>query len=158
QQATRYIASDTPLEAFGYRYHRDLRFGPAYGAAMDELFATYSGLLDGVSAWVDERFPAAEGTSPAAHRRAVRAKALDLVRGVLPAATLSHVGIYATGQTYEQLVLHLLAHPLAESRADGDMLLEGPEAVMRSSGPRVPRPDRGGRWIEYLQERSEAAA
>jgi len=79
---------------------------------------------------VAEKFPAAEGESPAAHRRAVRAKALDLVRGVLPAASLSHVGIYATGQTYEQLVLHLLAHPLAEARAYGQMLLEELQAVM----------------------------
>src|SRR5205085_1818808 len=89
-------------------------------------------LLTGVSAWVDEKFPAAEGESPAAHRRAVKAKALDLVRGVLPAASLSHVGIYATGQTYEQLVLHLLAHPLAEARAYGEMLLEELQAVMPS--------------------------
>jgi thymidylate synthase ThyX len=125
---------------------------------MDELFATYSSLLTGVSAWVDEKFPAAEGESPAAHRRAVRAKALDLVRGVLPAASLSHVGIYATGQTYEQLVLHLLAHPLAEARAYGEMLLEELQAVMPSFVTRVPRPDRGGRWVEYLRERNEAAA
>src|SRR5213078_897737 len=158
EQSTRYIAYDDPLEGFGYRYHRDPRFGPAYEAAMDELFAAYSALLTGVSSWVDERFPAAEGESPAAHRRAVRAKALDLVRGVLPAASLSHVGIYATGQTYEQLVLHLLAHPLAEARAYGEMLLEELQAVMPSFVTRVPRPDRGGRWIEYLRERNEAAA
>jgi thymidylate synthase ThyX len=88
----------------------------------------------------------------------VRAKALDLVRGVLPAASLSHVGIYATGQTYEQLVLHLLAHPLAEARAYGEMLLDELQAVMPSFVARVPRPDRGGRWIEYLRERSESAA
>jgi len=158
EQSTRYIAYDDPLEGFGYRYHRDPRFGPAYEAAMDELFAAYSALLTGVSSWVDERFPAAEGESPAAHRRAVRAKALDLVRGVLPAASLSHVGIYATGQTYEQLVLHLLAHPLAESRAYGEMLLEELQAIMPSFVSRVPRPDRGGRWIEFLRERNEAAA
>ncbi len=158
EQSTRYIAYDAPLEGFGYRYHRDARFGAAYEAAMDELFATYSALLAGVSAWVDQRFPAAEGESPAAHRRAVRAKALDLVRGVLPAASLSHVGIYATGQTYEQLVLHLLAHPLAEARGYGELLLEELQAVMPSFVARVPRPDRGGRWIEYLRERSEAAA
>jgi thymidylate synthase ThyX len=88
----------------------------------------------------------------------VRAKALDLVRGVLPAASLSHVGIYASGQTYEQLVLHLLAHPLAEARAYGEMLLQELQAVMPSFVTRVPRPDRGGRWIEYLRERNEAAA
>src|SRR3954454_7218690 len=45
EQSTRYIAYDTPLDGFGYRYHRDPRFGPAYEAAMDELFATYSALL-----------------------------------------------------------------------------------------------------------------
>jgi len=158
EQSTRYLAYDDRLDGFGYRYHRDPRFGAAYETAMDGLFAAYSGLLEGVSAWVDERFPAAEGESPAAHRRAVRAKALDLVRGVLPASSLSHVGIYATGQTYEQLVLHLLAHPLAEAHAYGEMLLEELQAVMPSFVARVPRPDRGGRWIEFLRERSEAAA
>jgi len=157
EQSTRYIAYDSQLDGFGYRYHRDPRFGSAYEAAMDEIFAAYSMLLEGVSAWADERFPAAEGESPAAHRRAVRAKALDLVRGILPAASLSHVGIYATGQTYEQLVLHLLAHPLAEARAYGEMLLEELQSVMPSFVARVPRPDRGGRWIEYLRERNDAA-
>src|SRR5581483_9731686 len=158
EQSTRYIAYDAPLAGYGYRYHRDPRFGPPYEAAMDELFATYARLLEGVSAWVEETFPAAPGEPPAAHRRAVRAKALDLVRGLLPAASLSHVGIYASGQTYEQLVLHLLAHPLPEARAYGEMLLEELQAVMPSFVARVPRPDRGGRWIEYLRERGDAAA
>ncbi len=158
EQSTRYIAYDAELEGYGYRYHRDPRFGPAYEAAMDGLFATYSGLLEGVSEWVAETFPAAEGESPAAHRRAVRAKALDLVRGILPAASLSHVGIYASGQTYEQLVLHLLAHPLAEAREYGEMLLVELQAVMPSFVARIPRPDRGGRWVEYLRERGEASA
>ncbi|HVS84039.1 MAG TPA: FAD-dependent thymidylate synthase [Gaiellaceae bacterium] len=158
EQSTRYIAYDAQLDGFGYRYHRDARFGPEYAAAMDDLFATYSRLLEGVGAWTAERFPAAEGESPAAHRRAVRAKALDLVRGLLPASSLSHVGIYASGQAYEQLVLHLLAHPLAEARAYGEMLLEELQAVIPSFVTRVPRPDRGGRWIEFLRERNEAAA
>ncbi len=158
EQSTRYIAYDAELDGFGYRYYRDARFGPAYETAMDDLFATYSRLLEGVSEWVAETFPAAEGESPAAHRRAVRAKALDLVRGLLPAASLSHVGIYASGQTYEQLILHLLAHPLAEARAYGEMLLAELQRVMPSFVARVPRPDRGGRWIEYLRERGDASA
>jgi thymidylate synthase ThyX len=158
EQSTRYIAYDARLEGFGYRYHRDPRFGPAYERAMDDLYETYSRLLEGVSTWAAERFPAAAGESPAAHRRATRAKALDLVRGLLPASSLSHVGMYASGQTYEQLVLHLLAHPLAEARAYGEMLLEELQQIIPSFVARVPRPDRGGRWIEYLHERGEAAA
>jgi thymidylate synthase ThyX len=158
EQSTRYIAYDREVERFGYRYHRDPRFGPSYEQGMDELFRTYSRLLAGVSRWVEERFPAAEGESPAAHRRAVRAKALDLVRGLLPAASLSHVGIYASGQAYEQLVLHLLAHPLAEAHSYGEMLLEELQAVIPSFVARVPRPERGGRWVEYLRARNELAA
>ncbi|HEY3543534.1 MAG TPA: FAD-dependent thymidylate synthase [Gaiellaceae bacterium] len=157
EQSTRYIAYDAQLDGYGYRYHRDARFGPEYERALDELFEAYSSLLERTTAWVGERFPAAEGESPGAHRRAVRAKALDLVRGVLPAATLSHVGIYASGQTYEQLVLHLLAHPLAEARAYGEMLLEELQKIIPSFVTRVPRPDRGGRWVEYLRERRGAA-
>jgi thymidylate synthase ThyX len=76
---------------------------------------------------------------------------------LLPAATLSHVGIYGSGQTYEQLVLHLLAHPLAEARSYGTLLLEELQKIIPSFVVRVPREDRGGRWIEFLRERREAA-
>jgi thymidylate synthase ThyX len=157
EQSTRYIAYDARIDGYGFRYHRDPRFGPAYEHALDDLFETYARLLESVGAWVGERFPAAEGESPAAHRRAVRAKALDLVRGLLPAASLSHVGIYGSGQTYEQLVLHLLANPLLEARAYGAMLLEELQHIIPSFVVRIPREDRGGRWIEFLRERRETA-
>ena len=39
----------------------------------------------------------------------IRAKALDTLRGLLPAATASNVGIYGTGQAYEQLLLRMRA-------------------------------------------------
>jgi len=65
--------------------------------------------------------------------------------------------MYASGQTYEQLVLHLLAHPLAEARAYGAMLLEELQKIIPSFVVRVPREDRGGRWVDYLRERRESA-
>ncbi|HLY93208.1 MAG TPA: FAD-dependent thymidylate synthase, partial [Gaiellaceae bacterium] len=157
EQSTRYIAYDAQVEGLGYRYHRDARFGPEYERALDDLFATYARLLEGMSAWIAERFPRGEDESAAAHARAVRAKALDLVRGLLPAATLSHSGMYASGQTYEQLVLHLLAHPLAEARVYGEMLFEELQKIIPSFVARIPREDRGGRWIEFLRERRERA-
>ena len=157
EQSTRYIAYDTQLDGFGYRYHRDARFGQQYERALDDLFSTYTRLLEGMSAWAAEQFPRGADESAAAHTRAVRAKALDLVRGILPAASLSHMGIYASGQTYEQLVLHLLAHPLAEAQAYGRMLLEELQAIIPSFVVRVPKPDRGGRWVEFLRERRDAA-
>jgi thymidylate synthase ThyX len=157
EQSTRYIAYDDRLAGFGYRYHRDARFGPEYERALDDLFESYGRLLDQTTAWVGDSFPRGDDESPAAHARAVKAKALDLVRGVLPAATLSHVGIYASGQTYEQLVLHLLAHPLAEARSYGELLLAELQQIIPSFVVRIPREDRGGRWIEFLRERRDAA-
>ncbi len=159
EQSTRYIAYDAPMDGGGrYRYWRDPSLGPEYERAMDELFDTYARSLPRVEAWAAERFPRADGEPEGAHKRSIRAKALDLLRGLLPAASLSHMGIFATGQTYEQLVLHLLAHPLPEARAYGRMILEEIKTVMPSFVARVERPDRGGAWVDYLRTRAEAGA
>src|SRR5204862_3464268 len=105
--------------------------------------------------WAEERWP--RGDEPeAAWRRSIRAKALDLLRGLLPASTLSHVGIFASGQAYEQLLLRLAASPLPEARSYGEMILAELEKVIPSFVARVGRPDRGGEWIAYLRERREA--
>jgi thymidylate synthase ThyX len=157
EQSTRYIAYDAPMPGGGYRYYRDEELGPEYERAMDQVFAIYANSLPRVVAWADEAFPAPDGEPSAAHRRAITAKALDLLRGLLPAASLSHMGIYASGQTYEQLILHLLAHPLPEARAYGRMILEAVKAIMPSFVSRVERPDRGGEWVSYLEARERAA-
>ena len=156
EQSTRYIAYDAPMPGGGYRYWRDAELGPEYAATMDALFDTYARALPRVRAWVDDTFPRTDGEPEAARRRAVEAKALDLLRGLLPAASLSHMGIYATGQAYEQLILHLMADPLPEARAYGQMILDAVKAVMPSFVSRVERPDRGGEWVAYLERRREA--
>jgi thymidylate synthase ThyX len=74
-----------------------------------------------------------------------------------PAASLSHMGIYATGQTYEQLILHLLAHPLPEARQYGAWILDAVKGIMPSFVARVERPERGGEWVSHLQRRDAAA-
>ncbi|MGB0095249.1 MAG: FAD-dependent thymidylate synthase [Solirubrobacteraceae bacterium] len=158
EQSTRYLPYDAPLPRppGGYRYYRDRELGPRYVEAMDTLFSTYSRALPRVLEWAQEEFPLRDGEPPAAHQRAIQAKAFDLLRGVLPASSLSHMGIFASGQTYEQLILHLLAHPLPEARGYGRMILEEIKAVMPSFVARVQRPDRGGEWIGYLQSRALA--
>ncbi len=158
EQSTRYIAYDTPMPEprGGYRYYRDSELGPEYARAMNTLFSIYSASLPAVTAWAEAEYPRRGEEAPAAHARAIKAKALDLLRGLLPASALSHMGIYATGQTYEQLIMHLLAHPLPEARSYGAMMLEAVEAVMPSFVARVRRPERGGEWIGYLERRAAA--
>src|SRR4051812_974984 len=157
EQSTRYIAYDKPMPAGGFRYYRDESLGADYEQAMDRLFSIYSESLPRVRDWVGSTFPAPEPGGEAAHRRALNAKALDLLRGLLPAGSLSHMGIFASGQAYEQMVLHLLAHPLPEARSYGEMILTELEAVMPSFLSRVRRPERGGRWVEQLASRSARA-
>src|SRR5829696_7516235 len=129
EQSTRYMAYDAPMgEGLGYRYWRHPELGPEYEAAMDFMFESYSEALPRVEAWAAERFPRADGEPEAAHMRSIRAKALDLLRGLLPAASLSHMGIFATGQAYEQLILRLLASPLPEARDFGGLILDAIKA------------------------------
>jgi thymidylate synthase ThyX len=156
EQSTRYMAYDTPMPGGGYRYHRDPELGPEYEAAMDALFGAYAEALPRVRAWVRETYPAGPGESDAARERAVAAKVFDLLRGLLPAGSLSHMGIYASGQAYEQLILRLLEHPLPEARVCGRRILAAVQAVMPSFVARVERPDRGGAWAAYLAERRDA--
>jgi thymidylate synthase ThyX len=157
EQSTRYIPYDGPLPGGGYRYWRDHSLGPEYEAAMDLLFDAYSRSLPQVMAWAQERFPRRDDEPEAAHARSIKAKALDLLRGLLPAASLSHMGIFATGQAYEQLLLRLFASPLPEARDYADLILRELKAVIPSFVARVERPDRGGEWISYLREREAAA-
>ena len=157
EQSTRYIAYDAPMPGGGYRYWRDQSLGPEYEAAMNALFDAYAAALPRVEAWAEERFPRAEGEPEAAHRRSIKAKALDLLRGLLPASSLSHMGIFATGQAYEQLLMRLHSSPLPEAREYGRMILAELTQVMPSFVSRVVKPDRGGRWIEYLEQRGAAA-
>jgi thymidylate synthase ThyX len=156
EQSTRYIAYDQPMPGGAYRYYRDDELGPQYAEAMDSLFEIYSRSLSRLVDWAAEQFPRAPDEPEAAHTRAIKAKALDLTRGLLPASSLSHMGIFATGQTYEQLILHLLAHPLPEARRYGKMILEELNQVIPSFLTRVARPERGGEWISYLQRREAA--
>ena len=84
------------------------------------------------------------------HRAAIRAKALDTLRGMLPAATQSNVGIYGTGQAFEALLLRMRAHPLSEVRTCADQMLAELRKIIPAFLMRVDQPDRGGRWSEYF--------
>ena len=157
EQSTRYIPYDAPMPGGGYRYWRDPELGAEYEHAMDVLFDAYAEALPRVERWAAERFPRRDGEPETAHRRSIRAKALDLLRGLLPAASLSHVGMFASGQAYEQLVLRLLASPLPEARELGRMALAELKQVIPSFLARVERPERGGRTIAHLEERERTA-
>jgi thymidylate synthase ThyX len=108
-------------------------------------------------------YPRDEGTSAAVYRNTIRAKALDSLRGLLPAATHANVGIFATGQAYEALLLRMRANPLEEVRHYAAMMLDELRKVIPAFLTRVDQEERGVRWTRYLAEtragvEAEAAA
>ena len=80
------------------------------------------------------------------YRSVIRAKALDTLRGLLPAATTSNVGLFGTGQAYEALLLRMFANPLLEVRACAHMMLGELRQVIPAFLSRVDQPNRGVRW------------
>src|SRR5437763_10114975 len=134
------------------------KLGARYVAALDALFDGYAAALPKVMEWARQAFPKEPGDSDFVWRQTIKAKACDAVRGMLPAASLSNVGIYGTGQAYEALLLRMRAHPLPEVRRYAQMMLDELRLVIPSFLKRVDRPDRGGVWSAYLEERRERTA
>ena len=162
EQSTRYVAYDARL-AGRYRYYRypavlGSPFGTRYVGDMDRMFDTYSELVEMVTTHVRATVPRGDKDSDFIYRQATRAKALDAVRGILPAASLSNVGIYGTGQGYEALLLRMRANPLPEAQAYADMMLTELRKVIPTFLRRVDMPERGVAWSNYLADNANNTA
>jgi thymidylate synthase ThyX len=156
EQSTRYIPyTDRRGGDWRYLVPRELDGLPIrqkYVDAMNAAFETYARWIDPMRAWFEQRYPKAPADSDAVYRSAIRAKALDTLRGLLPAATQSNVGIYGTGQAYEALLLRMRAHPLIEVRETADAMLVELRKLIPAFLTRVDQPDRGGAWSAYLAD------
>ena len=163
EQSTRYIPYDTRLTTGHYRYVRepqilDSPLGARYVGEMDRMFDTYGELLPRMQAHVQRTSPPPPGVSALAHRQAVRAACLDALRGLLPAGSLSNVGIYGSGQSYELLLMRMRAHHLPEANRYAEMMLEELRKVIPSFLTRIDRNDRGVAWTRYLRDTEERSA
>ena len=160
EQSTRYVAYTDKLHG-RWRYHVPAEIEGAlrerYVSIMDAAFETYASLIDGMQRHFAAKYPRAAHDSEGVHRAAIRAKALDTLRGMLPAATQSNVGLYGTGQAYEALLLRMRAHPLEEVRQCGTQMLGELRKLVPAFLTRVDQPDRGGRWSEYIAATRDAA-
>jgi thymidylate synthase ThyX len=76
----------------------------------------------------------------------------------LPAATTANVGVFASGQAYEAMLLRMRAHPLAEARECAAAMLAELRQVVPSFLTRVDREDRGVVHSAYLTSIERAAA
>jgi len=117
EKSTRYVRFDRPGRDGRYLFYRGPELShPEYEPAADALFAAYSGMVEPVTEAIRRRFPIEPGETDRAWKSSTRAKALDLLRGLLPAGTLTNLGLFGNGRAFEYLITKLAAHELPECR------------------------------------------
>jgi thymidylate synthase ThyX len=160
EQSTRYMFYDKPL-GDQYRYFlppeiKQEGLEDAYRSEIDGLFESYSALTDQLTRYYETLHPQQEDDGDYVYRSTIRAKVCDDLRGLLPAATTSNVGIYGTGQSYEMLLLRMRASGLAEARDYADLMLVELRKMIPAFLRRVDVPERGGVWSQYLADTATA--
>ncbi|MBI2090675.1 MAG: FAD-dependent thymidylate synthase [Deltaproteobacteria bacterium] len=178
EKSTRYVRFDQKDERGEYSFYREPRimgspYRDRYLEVMNLLFETYSRQLDAMIDFVRRTLPieAVELRDPqtggalsyaearkdeklkrwaeSAYRATVRAHACDVLRGYLPAATLTNVGFFGIGQAFEYLLTKLYSHELAEMR-------ELARAIHRELEKLIPSFVKRAKPSEYLIESATA--
>ncbi len=153
EQSTRYIYFDQKDAKGHYRFHIPSTLNKAvrahYIKSMNALFDQYSALVHSMADYLTKHSNTPEDERDGAWRSAIRAQACDAIRPVLPVATTATVGIYASGQALESLIMHLLSDELQEARTVGKQMLDECRKVMPTFLERADKPERGGAMQAY---------
>lgn len=136
EKSTRYIYFDQKVKGEYLFYREPILMTSAYRDKYNEtcnmLFETYSRLIPPMTAIMEQRFPKDPMISKTAYTAALRAKVLDCLRGLLPASTLTNMGIFGNGRFFEQLIHKLNCQNLAELQDIGKRSYEELSKVIPS--------------------------
>ena len=160
EQSTRYITyDDKPGGRWRYMIPPEIEADPElrqrYVEVLDGAFETYAKWIDPMQQHFREMYPKKRADPDGVYKATIRAKACDTLRGMLPVATKSNVGMYGSGQVYEHLLMKMRAHPLEEVREYSDMILTELRKVIPAFLTRVDIEDRGIEWSRYFERTRE---
>lgn len=160
EQSTRYIYFDQKDKNDKYRYYTPDYMHPEvvkqYDVHMDKIFDLYSELVHTLTDYLRSTSSVPKEEQDAAWRSAIKAQACDAVRPLLPVATTSTTGIYASGQALESLIMHLMSDPTPEARKTGEAILAEARKVAPAFLERADKPERGGAVIAYRANTRES--
>jgi thymidylate synthase ThyX len=167
-----------------YRYCREERImssrhADRYLQACDSSFDTYSKSIPALVKFLEEREPienlgffdsqsqaersfgnlaGAKDIEAARriYRVTIRAKALDLLRGLLPASTMTNVGMTGNGRAFEYLLTLMHGSGLAEMRSLGEQAFAELQLFIPSFVRRAN--DRYGQALQNYLAKTEASA
>ena len=160
EQSTRYIYYDHKDVNGNYHFYTPEVFKPKvkqnYQKVMNQIFDIYSELVHALTTYLMSNTKVKKSDQEAAFKAAVRAQACDAVRSILPVAVTSTVGIFASAQAIESLIMHLQSDELIEASVTGKKLLTEARKVIPMFLERADLPDRGGAIIAYRVNNSRA--
>lgn len=161
EKSTRYVAFNRQVDG-RYRYYREPHImasvhAERYEATIDHLFASYSAMIAPTLRWVQTTTPRDSSTSERAYTSATKAKALDLLRGLLPMATLTNVGLFGNGRAFEYLLTKLASSPHVEVHDVGRALQTELDLLIPSFVKRA-KTERGTQYSRYIAKTRNAAA
>ncbi len=153
EKSTRYVYFDKKVNG-EYLFYKEpvimqSDFADDYLRVMNNLFETYSDLLPKIKAYMQERFPKPDDISDRAYNSTIRAKTCDVLRGLLPASTLTNLGLAGNGRSFEYLIIKLRASPLSEFQSLASSIKQElskiiPSFVKRSFS------HHGEMWVDYF--------
>ncbi len=120
-------------------------FGARYKETIDHLFDVYASVFEPLTAYMQAKFPKSEKASPKLYAAQTKARVCDVARYLLPAATMTNLGMTANARAFEWAITKGLSNPLEEVRA---MAAELKEACLKVTPTLVKYADPNA----YLQE------
>ena len=153
EQSTRYIYYDQKDLNGQYRYFvpSDLNNSTTakYRQILDQLFSNYSRIVQQLTNYLTETNTTPQAERDIAWKSAIRAQACDVARNMLPVATKSTVGIFASSQALESMIMRLMSLNSLEARKCGQELLNEARKITPAFLQRADKPERGGATIAY---------
>lgn len=129
EKSTRYV----PFDQDSFYLDADVAGSPqaaVYTACCRHLLGLYTSLMPTVIEQVAKQVARPEDWTARRYEAVCRAKAFDLLRYLLPAATRTNVGLTVNGRALEHLLTKLYSHPLAELRELAASLRAEAEAIV----------------------------
>ena len=149
EKSSRYVAFDQKVDG-KYKYHIEERimaspYADEYLQACDHAFDVYSNNIQLMQKFISEKEPIDQflffdsnlkrettygnlksdkdiESAKRIYKSVIKAKSLDILRGLLPASTLTNLGITGNGRAFEYLLSTLYASSLGETKKLADQM------------------------------------
>ena len=136
EKSTRYVSFSEKING-EYRFYQEpaliksIHFD-LFMETCRNLFDTYVLFTEPIRNHVRKCLPWDSKISQNAYERSVRARGFDIIRGLLPAATLTNMGVFGNGRFFENLISKLKVDSLLELNVIGQLSFEELNKVIPS--------------------------